>query len=130
MGSLIPTLPLAAMAAAAPYEKPSAVSPEKPVKGHDVKAKAPKADTTVSKADGKHGSLPGKGSATVDVPGERGKAVKAGKLPVSLTSSGAAAKAAKVELFDQDAAARAGVSGVLFTVAGVNDSSGVAVDYS
>ncbi|MFJ5928057.1 hypothetical protein ACIQF6_36235, partial [Kitasatospora sp. NPDC092948] len=58
VGSLLPMLPMAA-AVADSYQKPSAVSPEKPVKGHDVKAKAPKADTTVSKADGKHGSLPG-----------------------------------------------------------------------
>ncbi|MFD7735172.1 RHS repeat-associated core domain-containing protein [Kitasatospora phosalacinea] len=130
VGSLIPTLPLAAVAAADTYQKPSAVSSEKPVKGSDLTPKPPKADTTVSKVDGKHGALPAKGSATVDVPGERGKAVKAGKLPVSLTSSGAAAKDAEVELLDQNAAAKAGVSGLLFTVAGVSDSSGVSVDYS
>ncbi|MFD7733548.1 hypothetical protein ACFV6F_24585, partial [Kitasatospora phosalacinea] len=122
VGSLVPTLPLAAVAAADTYQKPSAVSPEKPVKGSDAKTKAPKADTTVSKVDGKRGTLPGKGSATVDVPGERGKTVRAGKLPVSVTSSGAAAKA-QVEVLDQAAAARAGVSGLVFTVAGVSDGS-------
>ncbi|MFF2821229.1 polymorphic toxin-type HINT domain-containing protein, partial [Kitasatospora cineracea] len=130
VGSLLPTLPLAAAAAADTYQKPTAVSPEKPVKGSDAKAKERKADTTVSKVDGKHGSLPGKGRATFDVPGERGKAVKAGALPVSLTSSGAAAEDAKVEVLDQDAAAKAGISGLLFTVSGVSDSSGVSVDYS
>ncbi|MFK0189513.1 RHS repeat domain-containing protein [Kitasatospora sp. NPDC090308] len=129
VGSLIPTLSLAS-AAADTYQKPSAVSPEKPVKGHDTTPGPAKADTTVSKPDGKKGSLPGRGSATLDVPGERGKAVKAGKLPVSLTSSGAAAKDAKVEVLDQSAAARAGISGLVLTVAGVSDSSGVSVDYS
>ncbi|WP_282204956.1 hypothetical protein [Kitasatospora fiedleri] len=129
VGSLIPTLSLAS-AVADTYRKPSAVSPEKPVKGHDTKPKPAKADTTVSKTDGKKGSLPGQGSATLDLPGERGKAVKAGKLPVSLTSSGAAAKDAKVEVLDQSAAARAGISGLVLTVAGVSDSSGVSVDYS
>ncbi|MFD4660091.1 hypothetical protein ACFWP2_31215, partial [Kitasatospora sp. NPDC058444] len=70
VGSLLPALPLAAVAAAAePYSKPSAVSPEKPVKGSDAKTKGRKADTTVSRTDGKHGALPGAGSATVDVPG-------------------------------------------------------------
>ncbi|GLW72105.1 type IV secretion protein Rhs [Kitasatospora phosalacinea] len=129
VGSLLPTLPMAAVAAAEPYKKPPVVSSEKPVKGHDTKPRAPKADTTVSKVDGKHGTLPGKGSATVDVPGERGKAVKAGKLPVSITSSGAVGQA-QVEVLGQEAAAKAGVSGVLFTVTGVSDSSGVSVDYS
>ncbi|WP_123821527.1 RHS repeat domain-containing protein [Kitasatospora cineracea] len=131
VGSLLPTLPLAAAAMAAePYEKPSAVSPEKPVKGSDAKTKDPKADTTVSKVDGKQGSLPGKAGATIDVPGERGRTVKAGTLPVSVISSGAAAKDAKVEVLGPDTAAKAGVSGLLFTVTGVGDSAGVSVDYS
>ncbi|MFE4516878.1 polymorphic toxin-type HINT domain-containing protein [Kitasatospora sp. NPDC056783] len=130
VGSLLPTLPLAAVAAAAePYTKPSAVSPEKPVKGSDAKTKARKTDTTVSKADGKHGALPGAGTATVDVPGEKGKAVKAGKLPVAVSSAGAAGKA-KVELLGQDAATKAGVNGLLLTVTGADENSGLAVDYS
>ncbi|MFJ6772935.1 polymorphic toxin-type HINT domain-containing protein [Kitasatospora sp. NPDC091257] len=130
VGSLLPALPLAAVAAAAePYTKPSAVSPEKPVKGSDAKAEGRKADTTVSRTDGKQGALPGAGSATVDVPGEKGKAVKAGKLPVALSSSGAAGKA-KVELLGQDAAAKAGINGVLLTVTGADENSGLAVDYS
>ncbi|MFF2614878.1 RHS repeat domain-containing protein [Kitasatospora sp. NPDC058046] len=130
VGSLLPALPLAAVAAAAePYTKPSAVSPEKPVKGSDAKTKGRKADTTVSTVDGKHGALPGAGSATVDVPGEKGKAVKADKLPVALSSAGAAGKA-KVELLGQDAAAKAGINGLLLTVSGADENSGLAVDYS
>ncbi|WP_051055107.1 MULTISPECIES: polymorphic toxin-type HINT domain-containing protein [Kitasatospora] len=129
LGSLLPTLPMAA-AAAAGYQKPSAVSPEKPVKGSDARTKDRKADTTVSKTDGRKGLLPGKGGATLDLPGERGRAVKAGALPVALTSSGTAAKGARVELLGQDAAAKAGVNGLLFTVAGAGDGTGVSVDYS
>ncbi|GHF76287.1 hypothetical protein GCM10018790_62780 [Kitasatospora xanthocidica] len=130
VGSLLPALPLAAVAAAAePYTKPSAVSPEKPVKGSDAKPKGPKADTTVSKVDGKHGGLPGAGSATVDVPGEKGKAVKAGALPVAVSSAGSAGRA-KVELLGQDAAVKAGINGVLLTVSGADENSGLAVDYS
>ncbi|MEV6973225.1 RHS repeat-associated core domain-containing protein [Kitasatospora sp. NPDC093806] len=130
IGSLLPALPLAAVAAAAaPYTKPAAVSPEKPVKGSDAKTKGRKADTTVSKVDGRHGGLPGAGSATVDVPGEKGKAVKAGQLPVAVASAGSAGTA-KVELLGQDAAAKAGVNGVLLTVSGADENSGLAVDYS
>ncbi|MEU3567369.1 RHS repeat-associated core domain-containing protein [Kitasatospora sp. NPDC036755] len=130
VGSLLPTLPLATVAAAAePYTKPSAVSPEKPVKGSDAKVKDRKPDTTVSRTDGKHGALPGAGSATLDVPAEKGKAVKAGKLPVALSSAGSAGKA-KVELLGQDAAAKAGVNGLLLTVTGADENAGLAVDYS
>ncbi|WP_073813537.1 RHS repeat domain-containing protein [Kitasatospora sp. CB01950] len=129
VGSLLPTLSLAAAAAAEPYTPPSAVSPEKPVKTSNAKTKDRKADTTVSKPDGKRGALPGKGKATADVPGEKGKAAKAGKLPVSITSSGTAAKA-QVEVLGQDAAAKAGITGLLFTVVGADERAGVAVDYS
>ncbi|WP_404870167.1 polymorphic toxin-type HINT domain-containing protein [Kitasatospora griseola] len=129
IGSLLPTLPLAAAAAAEPYTPPSAVSPEKPVKTSNAKTKGRPADTTVSKPDSKHGALPGKGKAAADVPGEKGKAVKAGNLPVSVTSSGTAAKA-QVEVLGQDTAAKAGITGMLFTVTGVDEHTGVAVDYS
>ncbi|MBD0689015.1 hypothetical protein BG452_25535 [Streptomyces sp. CBMA123] len=130
VGSLLPTVPLAAVAAAAePYAKPAAVSPEKPVKGSDAKTKGRKADTTVSRTDGQHGALPGVGSATVDVPGEKGTAVRAGRLPVALSSSGAPGTV-KVELLGQDAAVKAGINGVLMTVSGADENSGLAVDYS
>ncbi|MFE7593287.1 RHS repeat domain-containing protein, partial [Kitasatospora sp. NPDC057512] len=97
--------------------------------GSDAKTKGRKADTTVSTVDGKHGALPGAGSATVDVPGEKGRAVKAGTLPVAVSSAGAAGKA-KVELLGQDAAAKAGINGLLLTVSGADENSGLAVDYS
>ncbi|MFF4345469.1 polymorphic toxin-type HINT domain-containing protein [Kitasatospora sp. NPDC001540] len=129
VGSLLPTLPLAASAAAQPYVPPSAVSREKPVKTSDAKAKPRKADTTASKTDDKHGALPGKGNATAEVPAGRGKTVKAGKLPITVTSAGTAGTA-HVEILDQDATAKAGLTGLLFTVSGVNEDSGVSVDYS
>ncbi|MGW4379730.1 polymorphic toxin-type HINT domain-containing protein [Kitasatospora sp. NPDC004531] len=129
VGSLLPTLPLAAAAAADTYTPPSAVSNEKPVKTLDAKTKDRPADTTVSKPDSKQGTLPGKGKATADVPGKKGKKAKAGKLPISITSAGTAGKA-QVEVLGQGAAAKAGITGMLFTITGVDEASGVAVDYS
>ncbi|WP_051814262.1 RHS repeat domain-containing protein [Kitasatospora sp. MBT63] len=149
VGSLLPTLPLAAAAAAADWTKPSAASPEKPVKGSTGKVKAAKADTTVSKPQAKQTAWPGADSATVTLPAEAGRTVKAGKLPVSLepvtaapasgarqapsTASGAPV-AAKVEVLGQDLARKAGISGVLLSVSAPQSAEGttakVRVDYS
>ncbi|MEU9131064.1 RHS repeat-associated core domain-containing protein [Kitasatospora sp. NPDC048540] len=149
VGSLLPTLPLAAAAAAADWTKPSAASPEKPVKGSTGKVKALKADTTVSKPQANQTAWPGADSATVTLPAEAGRAVKAGKLPVSLepvtaapasearqapsTASGAP-EAAKVEVLGQDLARKAGISGVLLSVSAPQSAEGttakIGVDYS
>ncbi|MEU8927601.1 RHS repeat-associated core domain-containing protein [Kitasatospora sp. NPDC048545] len=141
VGSLLPALPLAAVATAAePYAKPSAVSPEKPVKGSNAGAKGRKPDTTVSAPAAGQTAWPGEGRAVV-VPAPAGRGpVTAGKLPVALESAtGAAAsqsapagapQAATVEVLSQDLARRAGITGVLLTVGGTDSPTKVSVDYS
>ncbi|MEV4617037.1 sugar-binding protein, partial [Kitasatospora sp. NPDC049258] len=135
VGSLLPTLPLAVGAAAADYTKPSAVSPEKPVKGSAGTVKDRKADTTVSTPAAKQTAWPTPGSSRIQVPAEAGKAVKAGELPVSLAAAGTqAAKDADVQVLSQDLARKAGISGVLLSVSAPQTAEGtrakVSVDYS
>ncbi|MFF2149049.1 RHS repeat-associated core domain-containing protein [Kitasatospora sp. NPDC058190] len=139
VGSLLPTLPLAAGAAADTYTRPSAVSPEKPVKGADGKVKGRMADTTVSAPTGKQAAWPGAGSASVALPVEPGKSVKAGALPVTLQplpggevgpGQAPAPQQAKVEVLSQDLARRAGINGVLLTVGGTESPTRVSLDYS
>ncbi|MER8186499.1 sugar-binding protein, partial [Kitasatospora sp. NPDC094015] len=134
VGSLLPTLPLAVGAAAADWTKPSAVSPEKPVKGSAGKVKSRSADTTVSAPEAGRAAWPDAGSAKVAVPAEAGRAVRAGDLPVSLTAVGTSPKDADVQVLGQDLARKAGISGVLVSVSATRTAEGakakVAVDYS
>ncbi|MER8181985.1 sugar-binding protein, partial [Kitasatospora sp. NPDC094015] len=134
VGSLLPTLPLAAVAAASDWTKPSAVSPEKPVKGSAGKVKDRKADTTVSAPAAERTAWPKAGGAKVPVAAGTAKTVKAGDLPVTLTAVGAAANDADVQVLGQDLTRRAGISGVLLSVSAPDTAQGtkadVAVDYS
>ncbi|MER7752609.1 RHS repeat-associated core domain-containing protein [Kitasatospora sp. NPDC097643] len=152
VGALLPTLPLAAHAAAAEYHKPDAPSAEKPVPGSDAKVKPAKADTTVSAPAGKPTAWPGAGSAAVTLSTDPGRDVRAGGLPVTLRPAGERtandARAAKadppsagapaggtgsavtVQVHGQDLARRAGITGVLLSVSGAEHPTEVSVDYS
>ncbi|MEV7176127.1 polymorphic toxin-type HINT domain-containing protein [Kitasatospora sp. NPDC093679] len=82
----------------------------------------------------KHAAWPKAGAARVAVPGETGKTAKAGDLPVTLSAvAGGAPQTADVQVLGQDAARRAGISGVLLSVAGSGPAgvhARVSVDYS
>ncbi|WP_405009075.1 polymorphic toxin-type HINT domain-containing protein [Kitasatospora sp. NBC_01539] len=133
VGSLLPTLPMAAAASAAGSPKLAPPSPGKPVRVSDTKVKARKPDTTVSKPEAKHTAWPKAGTAKVTAP--PGKPIKAGDLPVTLTTTGGGTSpSADVQVLDQETARKAGISGVLLTVAAPGAPAGtsakVAVDYS
>ncbi|GJF32690.1 hypothetical protein KNE206_53900 [Kitasatospora sp. NE20-6] len=133
VGSLLPTLPMAAAASAAGPAKLAPPSPGKPVKVSDAKVKPRKPDTTVSKPEAKHTVWPEAATAKVTAPA--GRPVKAGDLPVTLTTTaGDTAPSADIQVLDQDAARKAGITGLLLTVTAPTSPAGtkarVAVDYS
>ncbi|MFJ9519775.1 RHS repeat-associated core domain-containing protein [Kitasatospora sp. NPDC101801] len=131
VGSLLPTLPLVAGTAGAAYAKPSAVSPEKPVKGSNAQGKDRRPDTTVSAPGARQADWPAEGRAVVELPAEAGRAGRAAGLPVTLaTTDDRAPQRAAVQVLGQDLARRAGISGVLLTVSGADAATRVSVDYS
>ncbi|MDH6123946.1 polymorphic toxin-type HINT domain-containing protein [Kitasatospora sp. GP82] len=150
VGSLLPTIPAAiSAAAAASYSKPRVPSSEKPVKGSAAKAKELKADTTVSDPKKARTSWPQPGSAIVALPGSSAESAAGKGLPIALAAPEATKAAttrnalgardaeapvreARVTVLDQEKARKAGVNGVLFTLAGTESagSAKVSVDYS
>ncbi|MFE7210083.1 RHS repeat domain-containing protein [Streptomyces sp. NPDC057611] len=83
-------------------------------------------------------ALPKPGTASVDLPGERGRLTRAGSLPVRVGAPSDARKnpprSAQVQVLDQQAARQLGVTGLVFAVraddAPERTSARVSLDYS
>ncbi|MET9787270.1 RHS repeat-associated core domain-containing protein [Streptomyces canus] len=138
--------------ATAVQAEPQSFSPkipasEKPVPGHGVTMLPRKTDgqprvpkRAPEKALPGAGAGAGAGSATVTVPARTSaKPARAGDLPVSLTAPGKTARTALsgkavVRVLGQEAAERAGVDGMLFSVqrapGAEGETVGVSVDYA
>ncbi|MFI0939446.1 polymorphic toxin-type HINT domain-containing protein [Streptomyces sp. NPDC021020] len=134
-------------------DMPGKPSAGRPVAGHSVTTTAPRATDGLAHhpAQSPERAWAAPGSATVALPAGSGKAVavRAGKLPVTLTAAAASAKpaasapsaraaaltgSATVRVLGQDAAQAAGVDGLLFSVTpqpgAVGSTVGVRVDDS
>lgn len=146
VAATLQAVPGTAGKASADAGRPAVHSLEKPVKGHDATVRPRAAVRTVSHPQAPRKAWPTAGTASVRIPAA-GEA-RAGSLPVTLAAvpesgqvraagvSRAAAQtspAETVRMLGHDAAAKAGVDGVLFTIAGdggPGSRARITVDYS
>ncbi|MEU9839389.1 RHS repeat-associated core domain-containing protein [Actinomadura sp. NPDC048032] len=107
-------------------DRPKVAHHEKPVPGHDLKARPRKADQ-VKSGPAAEAAWPKPGRAEVDVPsGTGGTGARAGGLPVRVLPPGEQTRSARavpaadrvrVEVLDQQTSRRIGLDGLAFTVA-------------